>query len=93
MIVFCYLSVAILFTCDNSYTLDAIRLPIPMSVSDEKKSLLMNFNDIKYSELEVIIGERKTDEQFRQAYFLCVVMFCMPNIKDGTQSKAVGGYC
>ena len=72
MIVFYYLSIVILFACNNSYILDVIWLPVPMSISDEQKFALTNFNDITYSKLAVMIGEGKIDEQFRRAYLLYV---------------------
>ena len=51
-----YLSLVFLFACDNSYILDPItRLEIPISLTEEQKSLLKDFEGVNDASLEEMI--------------------------------------
>ena len=88
MIIFCYLLVVKIYGCDNFDTLDVIGLPVPKSVNDEQKSLVSNFKDIKYSQLEAMIADGKIDDQFRPAYLLYALLcFLCPTSQMTPSSK------
>ena len=91
MIIFCYLFIFKIYGFDNSNTLDVIGLPVPNSFNDEQNLLVMNFKGIKCSQLEAMIAEGRTDDQFRRAYLLYTLScFLCPTSDMAPSPKLLG---